>query len=141
MRSKRVTYVLAIIVAMLFFVPFKEQSWAIYVAACTGYTVLVFGLRRLSKLKIPFRVPDVPKKMLLKNHLGFLIAVIAWVWLLIRLIPHLPYILRTEDTSHPYFGLIFIGVLGLMLLELYEQKWLRGQSADSRVQNISDAAK
>jgi hypothetical protein len=126
---------------MLFFVPFKEQAWSIYLAACTGYTVLVFGLRRLTKSKSLRRHSDLTKIKLLMNHLAFLMAVVAWVWLLIGLIPHLPYILRTEDSSHPYFGLIFIGVLGLMLLELYEQRWLRGELVDAKSQDLHGTGK
>jgi hypothetical protein len=61
---------------------------------------------------------------LITTHLGFLAAVIGWVWLALFLRPNLPYILRTEDSSHPYFGLAFLGALGLLLLEAFEQRWL-----------------
>jgi len=129
-RSKRFTYGLAVFVAMIFFFPFRNESWSVYLGACAGYTSLVFGLRRIERRKPSSQPrPELPAAKLALNHSKFLVAVVAWVWLLKEAKPRLPYLLRTEDTSHPYFGLIFIGVLGLMMLELYEQRWLRGTAA------------
>jgi hypothetical protein len=54
----------------------------------------------------------------------YLSIAMLWVWFLLALSPRVPYILRTEDTSHPYFGLAFLGVLGLLLLEAVEQRSL-----------------
>lgn len=47
MRSKRFTYGFATVVAVLLYVVFQSFSWSIYLAACAGYTILVFGLRRI----------------------------------------------------------------------------------------------
>jgi hypothetical protein len=58
------------------------------------------------------------------THLTFLAIVCGWVWLCVVLIPYLPYFLTTEDTSRPYFGLAFIGIIGLLGIETIEQHWL-----------------
>ena len=95
----------------------------VYLAACLGYTVLVFGLRRINTG--PANQNTRPPQAIALTHLTFLVAVVAWVWLCLVLKPHLPYILTTEDTSHPYFGLAFLGICGLLGIEAIEQRWLR----------------
>jgi hypothetical protein len=129
MRSKKRVYVTATLVAMAILLPFQHDSWAPFVAASVGYTILVFGLRRLQlNPRPPFFA--LPPGSVLCAHTMFLLVAVLWVWLLIALMPRLPYILRTEDSSHPYFGLAFIGVLGLLLLEAVEQRSLRRAAAD-----------
>jgi hypothetical protein len=122
-RAKRRTYVLATVAAMAIFLPFQHQVGALYAAACVGYTILVFGLRR-SQFKTPPPVISLPPTGALLTHATYLVIVAAWVWLLIVLSPHAPYFLRAEDSGRPYFGMAFIGVFGLMLLEAAEQRSL-----------------
>jgi hypothetical protein len=128
-RSKKRVYVTATLVAMAILLPFHHSSWAPFVATSVGYTILVFGLRRLQlNPRPPFFA--LPPGSVLYAHTMFLLVAALWVWLLIALIPHLPYFLRTEDTNRPYFGLAFIGVLGLLLLEAMEQRSLRKVAVD-----------
>jgi hypothetical protein len=123
---KRLVYVAASLVAVAIFVPTYSQAWGIYVAVCAGYTVLVFGLRQLSKgARASSNAAGELTVGTLRTHLTFLAIVVGWVWLLMFLRPHLPYFLRTEDTSRPYFGLVFLGILGLLFIEYLEQRWLR----------------
>jgi hypothetical protein len=129
MRSKKRVYVFATLISMAILLPFQHDAWSPYVSACVGYTVLVFGLNRL-QLTPPPAVLSTPPASALLPHCIYLFIVLLWVWFLIVLSPHLPYILRTEDTSHPYFGLAFIGVFGLMLLEAMEQRSLRRTAND-----------
>jgi hypothetical protein len=137
MRSKRRIYVIATLVSMAILLPYQHDAWAPYVAACVGYTVLVFGLNRLEFAPTPaiFTFPASGARV----HGIYLCVVLLWVWFLIALSPHLPYILRTEDTTHPYFGVAFIGVLGLLLLEALEQRSLRRAPNDQgyRAENQS----
>ncbi len=127
MRSrKRLVYIMATLVTMAIFLPFQTRPWSIYVAACAGYSVLVFGLRRFgaghtASVAASFK----PSSAIALTHLTFLAVVVGWVWLCIFLKPHLPYILTTEDSSHPYFGLAFLGILVLLGIEAVEQRWLR----------------
>jgi hypothetical protein len=137
MRSKRRVYVTATLITMGIFVPFQHHAWAPYVATCVGYTVLVFGLRRLELNPRP-RIFAPPSADALRSHATYLSVAILWVWLLIRLSPRLPYILRTEDTNRPYFGLAFIGILGLLLLEALEQRSLR-RTVDEKAADSSRA--
>jgi len=129
MRSRRFVYIFATLTAMVIFFPFRDQPCALYAGACAGYTVLVFGLRRLKQKSassgsgIAF-----PAANILLTHATYLAIVVAWIWLLTALAPHLPYAFRTEDTSRPYFLLAFFGILGLMLLEMIEQRWLRAET-------------
>jgi hypothetical protein len=122
MSKKRLVYVVAIIVTLAIFVPFESHLWSIYVGAVAGYTVLVFGLRRLSP--VPVNAVSRQPSSIARIHITFLTAVIAWVWLCVISRSHLPYLLTTEDSNHPYFGLAFLGVLGILLLEYLEQKYL-----------------
>jgi hypothetical protein len=116
--------VIVTLVSMAILLPFQHVAWAPYGATCVGYTMLVFGLRRLEAEPKPpvFAMPSASE---LLSHALFLSIAVLWVWFLIVISPHVPYILRTEDTSHPYFGVAFIGVLGLLLLEACEQRTLR----------------
>ena len=123
--KKRKVYVMATLVAMAAFLPFQGRPWSLYVGACSGYSVLVFGLRRINEKRLASSVEDAkPASAVLLTHLTFLTIVVAWVWLCVSLMPHLPYFLRTEDTTHPYFGLAFLGILGLLGMEAIEQRWL-----------------
>jgi hypothetical protein len=121
-KKKRLVYIVAIIVTLAIFVPFESHPWSIYVGAVAGYTVLVFGLRRLSPAPVD-AVSRQPSSVA-RIHFTFPAIVAGWVWLCVVSRPHLPYLLTTEDTSHPYFGLAFIGILGVLLLEYFEQKYL-----------------
>jgi hypothetical protein len=116
-----------------------SYPWAIYFGFCAGYTVLVFGLRsiELSSKSTGGGASFIPGVLL--THATFLAIVISWVWLGLVLRPHLPYILTSEDTSHPYFGLGFLGVVGLLLLELVEQRMLRAKD-DSAISIANDNA-
>jgi hypothetical protein len=117
---------MATLVAMALFLPFQSQPWSLYVAACAGYSVLVFGLRRVQQGSGASSAENAkPASAILRIHLTFLALVAGWVGLCIALIPHLPYFLRTEDTRRPYFGLAFFGILGLLFMEAVEQRFLR----------------
>jgi hypothetical protein len=125
-KQKRTVYVVATLVAVAIFIAFQSQPWSLYVAACAGYTILVFGLRRINEGGRA--VSNTKRKSpsdILVTHASFLAIVIGWVWLCIFLAPHLPYFLRTEDTRRPFFGLAFLGIFGLMCIEYLEQRWLR----------------
>lgn len=123
--KKRLVYVMATLTTMAVFLPFQSHVWALYAGACSGYTILVFGLRRAQKgLPASSAATAKPASVVLLTHLAFLAIVTGWVWLAVTLKPYLPYFLRTDDTSHPYFGLAFVGILGLLLLEAIEQRWL-----------------
>jgi hypothetical protein len=137
-RSKRRVYVTATLIAMAILLPFQHRVWAPYASVCAGYTVLVFGLRRLKLDPRPGLFASVPASGVPKHGLYLCVAVL-WIWCLIAIGPHLPYILRTEDTSHPYFGLAFIAVLGLLLLEAAEARSLR-QTAREDATNAADKA-
>lgn len=139
MRSKRRVYVTSTLLAMAVLLPFQHHAWAPYAAACVGYTILVLGLRRLELTPRPNLFAILPGSGL-ATHALYLAIAMLWVWFLIVSIPYLPYILRTEDTSHPYFGLTFIGVLGLLLLEAAEQRSLR-LKANERSQESLNAAR
>jgi hypothetical protein len=126
---QRYIYLIATLVASAIILPFQGHTSAIYVAACAGYSVLVFGLRRLAlrrwKSVVPAAIGQTSTARILLTHANFLALVVAWIWSLIALAPHVPYILRTEDSDRPYLGLAFFGVLGLLLLEMFEQRFLR----------------
>jgi hypothetical protein len=122
-KGKRLVYIVATIVTVAIFVPFQAHRWSIYAGACAGYTVLVFGLRRIELASVTAVAR--PIAVLARTHLSFLAIVITWVWLCVRIRTRLPYIFTTEDSSHPYFGLAFLGILGLLLLENFEQKFLQ----------------
>jgi hypothetical protein len=129
MRSKRFVYIFAALATMVIFFPFRDRLWAPYVGACAGYSVLVFGLRRFKqKSRVSGSGISIPAVNALLTHSTFLAIVVSWVWLLSVLAPHLPYAFRTEDTNRPYFLLAFVGILGLMLLEMIEQRWLRAET-------------
>jgi hypothetical protein len=130
MRSKRRVYVIATLMTMAILLPFQHDTWAPFLATSAGYTILVFGLRRLQLDPKP-AIFAIPPGSVLYSHATFLLIAALWIWFLIALTPHLPYILRTEDTTHPYFGVAFIGVLGLLLLEAAEQRALRRAADDA----------
>lgn len=121
-KGKRLVYIVATIVAIVIFVPFQAHSWSIYAGACAGYTVLVFGLCRIQRGS---GAAAEPLARIARTHCTSLAIVVAWIWFCVSIKTHLPYILTTEDTSHPYFGLAFLGILGLLLLENFEQKSLQ----------------
>ena len=124
--KKRLVYVVATVATMAIFTPFQRESWSIYVAACVGYTILVFGLRRVTAGRAGYAtVYSKPVSAIVLTHLTFLLIAVGWDWLCVILRTHLPYFLRTEDTSRPYFGLAFLGILGLMCLEAVEQWYIR----------------
>lgn len=127
MRSKRSTvYIVATLMTMAIFLPFQAHPWAIYAGACAGYTVLVFGLRRIQQQSYPSSAANAkPASAILLTHLSFLALVVAWVWLALMLKLYMPYFLTTEDTGRPYYGLAFMGILGLMGFEAIEQRFLR----------------
>jgi hypothetical protein len=135
-NKKNKVYVIATLVTMIVFFPFKSHAWSLYAGACAGYTVLVFGLRRLKQKSVVASPEDAtPESGVILTHLTFLAIVCGWVWLCVVLIPYLPYILTTEDTNRPYFGLGFIGTVGLLGLEAIEQRWLNpnaGSIADAK---------
>jgi len=124
--SKRLVYVMATLVAMVIFFPFQRHAWSLYAGACAGYTVLVVGLRRihLRSTASSSRGARLASE-LIRTHLTFLAIAVGWVWLCVVLKPYLPYFLTTEDTGRPYFGLAFLGILGLLCLEAVEQRWLK----------------
>jgi len=126
---RRYVYITATLVASAIILPFQEHVSALYVGACAGYSVLVFGLRWLAVRKwrtfAPAALAKTQNAKVLLTHANFLAIVIAWVWLLILWAPHAPYILRAEDSDRPSLGLVFFGVLGLTFLEMFEQRFLR----------------
>ena len=126
-KGKRLVYVVATIVAIAIFVPLQAHSSSIYAGACAGYTILVFGLRRVDPAS--GAVVARPLAGIARTHFTFLAIVVAWVWFCVSIRTRLPYILTTEDTNHPYFGLAFLGILGLLLLENFEQKFLQPRPA------------
>jgi hypothetical protein len=136
-NKKNKVYVIATLVSMIIFLPFQSHAWSLYAGACAGYTFLVFGLRRVNQKSVVASPENAkPESGLLLTHLTFLAIVCGWVWLCVVLIPYLPYFLTSEDTSHPYFGLAFLGTLGLLGIEAIEQRWLKPDAA-----NIVDAKK
>jgi len=122
---KRRVYLVATMLTMCIFLPFRSNPWAIYVGVCAGYTVLVFGLRRIESKSRPVGEGAGSTSRLLLLHAAFLALVVGWICLGLALRPYLPYILTTEDTTHPYFGLAFMGIIGLLMIELAEQRQLR----------------
>ena len=130
MRSKKTVYTVATLVAMLLFLPFQNRPWGLYLGVCAGYTVLVFGLRRIARPPTAERGNTLPATRIALVHSIYLAIVIGWVWLLLASRPYVPYILRTEDSSRPYFGLIFLGVLGVLGVEYFEQRHLRSAAED-----------
>ena len=124
-KRKRRVYIFATLLAMAIFLPLHRQPWAIYAGVLAGYTVLVFGLRRIeSSLKSSEPGSEFSSGILL-THATYSGIVVGWIWLCVALRPHLPYFLTSEDTSRPYYGLTFLGLVGLLLLEMMEQKSLR----------------
>jgi hypothetical protein len=124
-NKKNTAYIVATLVTMVIFLPFQNHAWSLYAGACAGYSVLVFGLRRIRIGSGAVAMGNAkPASEILLTHLSFLVIVVGWVWLCVVLKPHLPYFLRTEDTSRPYFGLAFLGILGLLGIEAIEQRWL-----------------
>jgi hypothetical protein len=129
-KGKRLVYIVATIAAVAIFVPFQAHRWSIYAGACAGFTILVFGLRRTDP--VSGAEGTRPLADIARIHLTFLAIAVAWVWFCVSIRTHLPYILTTEDTSHPYFGLAFLGILGLLLLESFEQRFLQpGPASDA----------
>jgi len=139
---RKYVHAIATLAASAVILPFQGQTWAFYVGACTGYSVLVFGLRHLNqKARVAGSGMSMPTSRILLTHANFLAIVVAWVWLLIALAPHLPYVFRMEDSRRPYFGLAFVGILGLMLLEMIEQKYLRLSSVPGDAHTQGAAAR
>jgi hypothetical protein len=123
--KKRLVYTMAALATMIVFLPFRGDPWATYVGAWGGYTILVFGLRWANRPAASSVQNPKSASAVILTHLTFLAIAAGWVKLCIVLIPYLPYFLLTEDTNRPYFGLSFLGILGLMLLEAVEQRYLR----------------
>jgi hypothetical protein len=128
MRSKRFVYTFATVTTVAIFFLFRDHVWALYLSACTGFTVLVFGRRLEQRRRLGETFKSCFAGGILLTHATYLAIVVGWVWFLIAIAPHVPYILRTEDSNRPYFGLAFIGILGLLFLELVEQRNLRPRS-------------
>jgi len=124
---KRRVYIFATFLTVSIFVLLHSYPWAIYFGFCSGYTVLVFGLRRIELSNKSTGKGGSFTSGVLLTHATFLAIVVGWVWMGLALRPYLPYILTTEDSSHPFFGLGFLGVVGLLLLELIEQRMLRAK--------------
>ena len=91
--KQRFVYVVATLVTMVIFLPFQGRVTS--PGACAGYTVLVFGLAAESRTVPPPARQRTSSVFL--THIWFLTIVIGWVWLLLFVKPHLPYILTTED--------------------------------------------
>ena len=131
-KRKRFVYVMATLVTMVIFLPFQGHVWSLYAGACAGYTVLVFGLRRINRTSAAAQsATDKSTPSVVLTHISFLTIVIGWVWLLLFVKPLLPYILSTEDSSHPYFGLAFLVILGLLLIEAIEQRRLSPETTNN----------
>lgn len=134
-NKKNNVYVIATLVTMIIFVPLQSHAWSVYAAACAGYTILFLGLRRIKQNSVVASPENAKLESgVILTHLTFLAVVCGWVWLCVILIPYLPYFLTTEDTSRPYFGLAFIGIIGLLGIEAVEQRWLKPNAG-----NIVDA--
>lgn len=138
-------YVIATVATMIVFVPFRSHAWSLYAAACAGYSILVFGLRRIKQNSVGVSPENAkPESGVILTHLTFLAIVCGWIWLCVVLIPYLPYFLTTEDTSRPYFGLAFIGIIGLLGIEAVERRWLNpnaGNTVDSKETSQSSVTK
>jgi hypothetical protein len=125
-KKKQRVYLIATLSTMAIFLPLQSHVWALYLSASVGYTILVFGLRRVAQgSRTSPSLPAKPISEVLSVHLMFMAVVTGWVWLALWSRPYLPYFLLTKDSPRPYFGLAFVGALGLLLLELLEQKVLR----------------
>jgi len=124
-QRKRRVYIFATLLTMALLLPLQRQPWAIYVSVLAGYTVLVFGLRRIERRLQSLEPGSEFSSGILLTHATYLAIVVGWIWLCLALRPHLPYFLTSEDTSRPYYGLTFLGLVGLLLLEMMEQKSLR----------------
>ena len=74
-------------------------------------------------------------------HSTFLLIVIGWVWALLTVRPKLPYILRMEDSATPYRGLVFLGVLGLLGVEYFEQRQLGAETKSGVPDPVSSQVK
>jgi len=136
MRSRRFVYIFATLTTVAIFFLFRDHVWALYMSACAGYTILVFGRSLEQRGRLRESLGTYFASNVLVTHATYLTIVVGWVWSLIAIAPHVPYILRTEDSDRPYFGLAFIGILGLLFLEMVEQRNLRPRSdpGDSHAQ-------
>ena len=124
-QRKRLVYIFATLLTMAILLPLQRQPWAIYLAVLAGYTVLVFGLRRIGQSLQSLEPGSEFSSGILLTHATYSAIVVGWIWLCVALRPHLPYFLTSEDTSRPYYGLTFLGLVGLLLLEMMQQKSLR----------------
>jgi len=82
-RFRRELVSIGVVVSILvIYLPFFDEPWSLYVALCTGYTMLVFGmLWSDGKWK---RYIDFNKRTaqdLVQGHAAFLLLVVLWIWI------------------------------------------------------------
>ena len=81
-RFKREIVSIAVFFALIaLYLPFEDQSWSIYAALCTSYTILVFGLL-WSDGKWRKYIEDNKRtaRDLIQGHAIFLVMLIFWIW-------------------------------------------------------------
>ena len=110
--------------AVIVFIPFMDRPWALYAAAITGYSVLVFSMA-FRDTECSLRKPEVRRKLpgYLVLHLLFLAVVYGIQSHSIRLAPQLPRLMTLEGRKSSLFE--WIVTFALVMLAWGQEHWMR----------------
>ncbi len=124
-RFKREIVSVAFLVAFVaLYLPFEHEPWSIYVALCTSYTILVFGLLWSDgKWQRYIAAGQRKARELAQGHAVFLLILTLWIWICEISRPSLPDWMFDEIYRGLTYHLIFSG-LGIVALWWAEQSWL-----------------
>lgn len=114
----------AVLVLVFLYLLLAEKPWAIYVAICGAYTVLVFGLL-WSDGKWARYIEEGKRtaRELIQGHLVFVLVLALWIWLCRFSRPWLPGWLFNYGLGEITLYFIFSG-LGIVAMWWGEQSWL-----------------
>ena len=119
---------------LLVYFPLRDFRWALYLALCVGYSVVVFGLA-WSDGKMHVFFGNRSAFAILRTHLAFLLSLIFWIWLAQFSKPSLPGWVTAEGDRHESWYLLFVllGIIGLLLFEhWWFSKAAKRDAADAR---------
>jgi len=122
--KRRIVSVAIVVVLIALYLPFEDETWSIYAALCTAYTVLVFGLLWSDgKWRKYFGAHQRKVRDLAQGHTIFLLALIFWIWICKFSRHSLPAWMFDQIYGIPSYYLIFSG-LGMVAIWWVEQSWL-----------------
>jgi hypothetical protein len=124
-RFKRQVVSVAVLAALIvLYLPFEDESWSIYVAICTAYTILVFGLLWSDgKWRKFIETHQGKPRDLLQRHAIYTLVLILWIWICRFSRPWLPGWMFFQSYRDLTPHLFFSGI-GIVAIWWAEQSWL-----------------